>query len=241
MGINGIFSAADVHKAIRKPHRFMPSTVLPPTKLLCVESTHNIAGGVIWPIEAIREVTDAARMYGLTTHLDGARLWHASVATGISEAEYASHFDSVNVCFSKGLGAPVGSALAGSSEFIARARRFKQMFGGGFRQAGIIAAGALYALEHHRERLAEDHENARAFASGLEAIPAIRIDISTVQTNIVCFHVLKMPASDFADRCYDEGLYIIPTGPDQIRAVMHIDVSQEDVNRALSIIRAVLE
>jgi threonine aldolase len=241
MGNNGIFSAADVHQAIRKPHRFMPSTVLPPTKLLCVESTHNIAGGVIWPIEDIREVTDAARVHGLATHLDGARLWHASVATGITEAEYASHFNSVNVCFSKGLGAPIGSALAGNSEFVARARRFKQMFGGGFRQAGIIAAGALYALEHHRERLAEDHENARTFASGLDTVPAIRIDISTVQTNIVCFHVLKMPASDFADRCYDEGLYIIPTGSDQIRAVMHIDVSQEDVNRALSIIKAVLK
>lgn len=241
IGRNGIFSAADVHQAIRKPHRFMPSTVLPPTKLLCVENTHNMAGGVIWPIEAVREVTHAARTHGLATHLDGARLWHASIAAGVSEAEYASHFDSVIVCFSKGLGAPMGSALAGNAEFVARARRFKQMFGGGFRQAGIVAAGALYALEHHRERLVEDHNNARVFAAGLEAMPAIKIDVSLVQTNIVRFHVLTMPASEFADRCYEEGLHMIPVGPDQIRAVMHIDVSREDVDSALSIINSVLK
>jgi threonine aldolase len=241
IGHNGIFSASDVHQAIRKPHRFMPNTVLPPTKLLCLENTHNMAGGVIWPIDVIREVTDAARMHGLATHLDGARLWHASIVTNIPEAEYAAHFDSVAVCFSKGLGAPIGSALAGSAEFVTRARRFKQMFGGGFRQAGIVAAGALYALEHQRERLAEDHEKARGFAYGLEEIPAIRIDVSLVQTNIVRFHVIKMPASEFVDRCYESGLHMIPSGSDQIRAVMHIDVSFEEVDRALSIIKAVLK
>jgi len=168
-------------------------------------------------------------------------LWHASIAAGVSEAEYASHFDSVIVCYSKGLGAPMGSALAGNAEFVARARRFKQMFGGGFRQAGIVAAGALYALEHHRERLAEDHNNARVFAAGLEAMPAIKIDVSLVQTNIVRFQVMKMPASEFADRCYEDSLHMIPVGADQIRAVMHIDVSREDVDSALFIINSVLK
>jgi threonine aldolase len=241
MGINGIFSASDVHQAIRVPHRFMPSTVLPPTRLLCAENTHNMAGGVIWPIDAIRDAAEAARSHGLATHLDGARLWHATVATGIPEADYAACFDSVGVCFSKGLGAPVGSALAGSAVFIARARRFKHMFGGGFRQAGIVAAGALYALENHRKRLAEDHEKAQALAAGLDAIPAISIDVSLVQTNIVRFRILTMSASEFVDRCYEEGLYMLPSGRDQLRAVMHIGLSQDDVEAGLSIIKAVVK
>jgi len=234
-GQNGIFSASDVIQAIRIPHRFMPSTVLPPTKLLCVENTHNMAGGVIWPIEAIREVTEAAKKYGLATHLDGARLWHASVATGISEAEYASGFNSVTVCFSKGLGAPIGSALAGSADFVRRARRFKQMFGGGFRQAGIIAAGALYALENHRERLAEDHKKAQLFAAGLKQIASIDIDVALVQTNIIRFRILTMSSSEFVDRCYEMGLHMLPAGLDQIRAVTHLGISMEQVEEALSI------
>ena len=174
-------------------------------------------------------------------HLDGARLWHASVATGIPEAVYAAHFDSVSVCFSKGLGAPMGSALAGTVEFVARARRFKQMFGGGFRQAGIVAAGALYALEHHRERLAEDHEKASTFASSLAAIPGLQVDLSTVHTNIVRFRILAMSAGEFVDGCYEKGLHMLPSGPDQVRAVMHLDVSDAQVEEALSIVRAVVE
>jgi threonine aldolase len=127
-------------------------------------------------------------------HLDGARLWNASAATGIAEREYASYFDSVTVCFSKGLGAPVGSALAGSSEFIQRARRFRKQFGGGMRQAGIIAAGALFALENHRARLVEDHANAQILAEGLAQLPAIELNPATVQTNIVRFGLTRIPA-----------------------------------------------
>jgi threonine aldolase len=239
-GRNGIFTADDVRQAIRTPHRFMPGTVLPPTTLLCVENTHNGAGGVVWPIETVRDVTAAAREHGLATHLDGARLWHAAVAAGIPEAEYAAHFDSVSVCFSKGLGAPMGSALAGSAAFVARARRFKQMFGGGFRQAGIVAAGALHALEHHRQLLAEDHEKAKAFATGLETIAAVRIDLSLVQTNIVRFRVVTMSASEFVDGCYENGLHMLPLGADQVRAVMHLGITHEDVQSGLSIIRAVV-
>jgi len=239
-GHNGIFTADDVRQSIRTPHRFMPGTVLPPATLLCVENTHNGAGGVVWPIDTVREVTAIAREQGLATHLDGARLWHASVAAGIPEAEYAAHFDSVSVCFSKGLGAPMGSALAGSAAFVARARRFKQMFGGGFRQAGIVAAGALYALEHHRQLLAEDHEKAKAFATGLETIAGVRIDVSLVQTNIVRFRVVTTSASEFVDGCYENGLHMLPLGADQVRAVMHLGITHEDVQSGLSIIRAVV-
>ena len=133
-------------------------------KLVCVENTHNRGGGSVWPIDQIAAVADAARSADLKMHMDGARLWNASVASGVSEASYAEHFDTISVCFSKGLGAPVGSALAGGEATIARARRFRKLFGGGMRQVGIIAAGALYALEHHRDRLADDHANARGLA-----------------------------------------------------------------------------
>jgi threonine aldolase len=239
-GHNGTFTAEEVRQAVPIPHRFMPGTVLAPARLLCVENTHNGAGGTVWSIEATREVTAAAREHGLETHLDGARLWHASLATGTPEAEYASHFDSVSVCFSKGLGAPMGSALAGKAEFVARARRFKQMFGGGFRQAGIVAAGALYALERNRERLHEDHENARSLALGLEANGAFKIDVSLVQTNIVRFRVVTMSAPEFVDRCYEEGLHMLPMGPDHVRAVLHLGITRADVRAALSIMETVV-
>jgi threonine aldolase len=176
----------------------------------------------------------------LSLHLDGARLWNASVAGGIAEAAYAEPFDSVSVCFSKGLGAPMGSALAGDAAFVGRARRFKAMFGGGFRQAGIVAAGALYALEHHRARLAEDHANARALAEGLAAIAGIEVDGATVQTNIVRFRVTAMAAGTFADRCFEAGLHMVPSGADQVRAVLHLGVSDGDVGKALSIIETVI-
>ena len=158
-GVRGLFTVADVEAALRPADQHFA-----PTKLVCLENTHNRGGGSVWPMERIREIADVSRARGLRLHLDGARLWNAAVATGIPERDYAAHFDSVSVCFSKGLGAPIGSALCGTREFIQRARRFRKMYGGGMRQAGIIAAGALHALEHHRARLAEDHANARALA-----------------------------------------------------------------------------
>jgi threonine aldolase len=240
MGRHGIFTADDVHRAIRVPHRFMPDTVTAPTKLVCAENTHNNGGGTIWPIDQIKDVAEAARSHGLATHLDGARLWHAAIATGVPESSYASPFDTVSVCFSKGLGAPLGSALAGSKELIARARRFKQVFGGGFRQAGIVAAGALYALENHRERLAEDHENAAKLARGLEDIHGIDIDTSLVQTNIVRFQVSTLKASELVERCHDKGLYMLPGGRDQVRAVTHIGVTRPMIDEALSIMRSIV-
>ncbi len=240
-GINGIFTADDVDQAVGTSHPFNPTTLSPPPRLVCVENTHNGAGGVIWPYEKIVEVTETAKNHGLATHLDGARIWNASAATGIPEKDYASHFDSVSVCFSKGLGAPMGSALVGSRQFTDRARRFKQMFGGGFRQAGIVAAGALFALDNHRPRLAEDHANAGAFASGLNKNPGIQIDPSLVQTNIIRFRVISLSASEFVTRCFEGGLYMLPTSRDQLRAVTHIGITDQDIEKGLEIVNSVLQ
>ncbi len=233
-GVNGIFTGDDVLRAVRVPHRFSPKTLAPPTKLVAVENTHNGGGGTIWPLERIEEVARAARSRGLALHLDGARLWNASAATGIPEAKYASFFDTVSVCFSKGLGAPVGSSLAGPAPFIERARRFKQMFGGGFRQAGVLAAAALYSLENHRKDLVADHENARTFASALGDLPGVVIDISSVQTNIVRFRVTTLSPFDFVERCHAEGVHMLGYSPDRVRAVLHRDVSQSQVAAAIS-------
>lgn len=239
-GKNGIFSAEDVAAAARGPHRFMPATVAPLPKLVCLENTHNIGGGSIWPLESIRAVAEVARAHDMPMHLDGARLWHACVATGITEADYAAPFDSVSVCFSKGLGAPVGSALAGSAAFIARARRFRNMLGGAMRQAGIIAAGALHALEYHRARLAEDHAKARRLAVGLARLPGIAIDPEDVPTNIVRFRVTEMEAGDFAERCHAAGVFMLPGGPDALRAVTHLNLKERDIDQALGIVEDVL-
>jgi threonine aldolase len=235
-GTRGIFTPQDVKAALRPPNYHFP-----PAKLLCLENTHNKGGGSIWPVELIQEVASVARDAKLNLHLDGARLWNASVATGIPEKEYAKYFDSVNVCFSKGLGAPVGSALAGSAELIDRARRFRKQFGGGMRQAGIIAAGALYALEHHRDRLAEDHANARQLASGIADLPDIELNINDVETNIVLFKINSMPAKELAEKLHKKGVYVLALGPDIVRAVTHLNVSNEQIIDAVEIFKKVLE
>ena len=228
-GRRGVFTAGDLRAVLR------PGGVhFPRTKLVCVENTHNRGGGSIWPMETLAELASAARGAGLRMHMDGARLWNASVATGIPERQYAEHFDSVSVCFSKGLGAPIGSALAGPVQFIERAARFRKMFGGGWRQAGIIAAGALYALEHQRDRLAEDHVNARALAKGLAALPGVEIDPATVETNIVVFRVTACPAAELVARLKAEGVGMLAVGPDAVRAVANLMVSAGDIPEALT-------
>jgi threonine aldolase len=239
-GTRGVFTAADVDAAVAVPHRFKPATLSPPVRLLCVENTHNAGGGTVWPIEAVRAVCDAGRRHGLALHLDGARLWHAAAASGVPERELAAPFDTVNVCFSKGLGAPVGSALAGSRELVARARRFKQQLGGGFRQAGVLAAAALHSLEHHRPCLGEDIRRARAFAQGIAALDGIEIDVQDVHSNIVRFAVTQGTASDFAERCYAAGVHMIPGGSRGVRAVIHRDIDDEAVRRSIRIIAGVL-
>lgn len=232
----GIFRAEQVRALLRPRNEHYPHS-----KLLCVENTHNLGGGSVWPIEAIREVTVAARQADLRTHLDGARLWNASAVTGVSEREYASHFDSVSVCFSKGLGAPVGSALAGPVPFIARARRFRKMFGGGMRQAGIIAAGALYGLDHNRTRLKEDHDNARLLAEELSRLPGIELDLACVESNIVNFRVTTMPAPRLCEEARARGVLINARNAESIRAVTHLDVGRSDILNAIDVLRSVLQ
>ena len=234
-GVKGIFSSEDVLAALRAPNVHYP-----PTRLVCLENTHNRGGGSIWPMERIADVARTAREHGLKLHLDGARLWNASVATGIPERDYASHFDSVSVCFSKGLGAPVGSALAGSRAFIERARRFRKQFGGGMRQAGIIAAGALHALEHHRSRLAEDHRNARILAEGIANLPGIGLDVTDVETNILIFRVSSISAAEFAARLHSAGVHLLARNADTVRAVTSMGVTKTDIGKAIEIFRDVL-
>jgi len=235
-GVRGIFTPEDVASAVGASHPFFPTTIAAPARLLCVENTHNIGGGSIWPLPQLRAVAEVARARGLALHLDGARLWHATVATGISEATYAEPFDTISVCFSKALGAPVGSCLVGSRALTDRARRFKQQFGGGFRQAGIIAAGALYALSNHRPRLAETHAMAQRFARGLARLEGIEIDARTVETNIVRYQLTGSSAGALVEEAHRRGLWMLPSGPHSVRAVFYLDISTAQVDAALGII-----
>ena len=181
-GNRGLLKAEQVVQAIRSDIYYNPKT-----SLVCLENTHNKAGGTIYPIEEIQKIHDVTQNKKLALHLDGARLWNASVATGISPKEYARFFDTVSVCFSKGLGAPVGSALVGTRDKIDGARKYRKIFGGGMRQIGILAAGALFALDHNVERLKEDHEKAKWLAKELSSFPCINLDFDSVQTNIIIF------------------------------------------------------
>ena len=203
------------------------------------KTPHNRGGGAIFPLADIQDIASLCQSHGLRLHMDGARFWNACVATGISEADYAAPFDTVSVCFSKGLGAPVGSALVGSADLIHRARRFRKMLGGGMRQAGIIAAGALYALEHQRERLAVDHDNARLLAAGLAELDEITLDLATVQTNIVVF-ATQQPASDVVKQLAQRGVAMLSTGPYTVRAVTNLMVSSEQIEDAIAAVKAVL-
>ena len=235
-GVRGIFGPDDVREAMGARHDFVPVHLSPPRTLLCVENTHNAGGGAVWSLDAVHKVCDTARSLGLALHLDGARLWHASAASGVPEREFAAPFDTVNVCFSKGLGAPVGSALAGSRRLIARARRFKQQFGGGMRQAGVLAAAALYAIEHHRGELAHDVRRARTLAEGIVGATGVTVDMEGVQSNIVRFELAHAPAGQFATECHAAGVYVLPVSPTTIRAVVHRDLGNEDIETASRVI-----
>jgi threonine aldolase len=211
------------------------------TRLVCIENTHNRGAGRITPIEVIEEISQWAAENALRTHLDGARLFNAVVATGILAKRWASLFDTVNVCFSKGLGAPVGSALAGDRETIIRARRIRKALGGGMRQAGVVAAGALYALEHQVERLAEDHANARRLGELISANGGLTLSPEQIDTNIVYFEVAKElgSAGEFVKRLAKHGLLMLPLSRTHVRAVTHLDVSAADVEAAGTILRDV--
>jgi threonine aldolase len=235
-GERGIFTAEAVAAAIHPPGRHAP-----PTRLVSIENTSNMGGGTVWPLKAVRAVCDTAHRHGLATHMDGARLMNAVVASGTPAAAYAAPCDSVWIDFTKGLGAPVGAALAGPREFIERAWRYKQAFGGAMRQAGIIAAGAIFALQHNVERLAEDHANARRLAEGLAELPGIALDPAHVETNIVIFDVAGtgLNTHGFLTSLEAHGVRMSAMGPTLVRAVTHLDVDRAGIDTALRAARAV--
>lgn len=216
-----------------------------PTTLICVENTHNSCGGRVVPTAHLRAVTQLAKDYGLSTHFDGARIWNAAVATGESLPDLAEGFDSLSVCFSKGLGAPVGSALVGTEEFIRRAYRFRKMFGGAMRQSGLLAAGALYALEHNLERLKEDHRRATLLATELSTLPGVVIDAAEVETNLVYFEIqeghrlLDIPGGLLA--ALEERGVLITGGGRRYRAALHLDIDEEQLERGLDVFRDIFK
>ncbi len=235
-GPYGTFTSTQLKNSVPTPHAALPDHLFAPVTLVCLENTHNDSGGTVWDAGTMRAVLETAHELGLRTHLDGARLWNAAAASGSDPADLSEGFDTVNVCFSKGLGAPIGSALAGSADTISRARRFKQVFGGGFRQAGLLAAGALFALEHNRARLVEDHHNARTFADSIDEAPTIAVDLASVQTNLVYFDIPD--AERFAAACLAHGVSMLDVGPTTIRAVFHLDVDAADTIRAAEIVKS---
>ena len=208
------------------------------TRLLCLENTHNKGGGIILPLEDVKSVCGWAREQGLATHLDGARFMNAVVASGIEAKIWAENFDTISICFSKGLGAPVGSCLAGDASMRKDMIRHRKVLGGGMRQSGIIAAGALYALDNNIERLAEDHSNAKRFAEVVAQHPKLSIDIDTVHTNIAIFHVDPSIgiAAEMVQRCGDAGVGMYPFSHDTVRAVTHMHISEADAVKAGEII-----
>lgn len=223
----GILSAEQVTTAIRPDDEHAPHS-----RLLIVENTHNRGGGTVWPLDVFQHTLAAARAARLSVHLDGARLWNAEAATGSPVRSWAGLCDSATVCFSKGLGAPAGSVLVGNHAFIHQARRLRKRLGGGMRQAGILAAGALYALEHHVARLKEDHRHARLLAEGLLALPGVRVDVSRVETNMV-YADFPFAAEEAVAALRAAGVLAHPVGPKTLRFVCHLDVGAEDVRRAL--------
>jgi threonine aldolase len=236
-GPRGQYDAATLEAAIRPDNRHMPRS-----RLVWIEQTSNLGGGSIWPLGKVREVTDVARRRGLATHMDGARLMNAVVASGVSAAEWAAPFDSAWIDFTKGLGAPVGAAIAGPRDFIAEAWRLKQQMGGAMRQAGIIAAGGIYALRHHVKRLAEDHANARRLAEGLAKLPGINLDPATVETNLVFFDLTgSIDAPAAVQALLSRGVRMGALGPWTIRAVTHLDVSAAAIDKTLAAAREIFQ
>jgi threonine aldolase len=228
----GVMTPEQVEPLIRPKDAYY----MPHTKVIEVENTHNRAGGTICPMENIFELKNLAIKYSLYFHLDGARLWNASVETGISVKEYASHFDSISCCLSKGLGAPVGSIIAGSKEFIKEAYRVRKSWGGGMRQVGILAAGGLYALQNNIERLTDDHRRAKFLAERINNIKNLEIDMNSVHTNILLFKPLTMTVNEAIIKCKENGLLLLQGTVDTLRAITHLDVDDSDVENAADIL-----
>lgn len=237
-GERGILEADQIAREIREPN-----VHIPPTRLICLENTHNRGGGSIYPMEKIMAINQLAQANNLKMHLDGARIFNASVATGINPETYAQYFDSIMFCFSKGLGAPVGSILAGSKAFIQRAHRVRKMLGGGMRQVGILAAAALYALENNVKRLADDHKHARMLAVELAKIKGFQIDPEQVETNIVIFDVSQsgFSVTEVLDKLKAKGILMVSFGHTLARAVTHLDVSREDIETTIRLVHEIFD
>ncbi|MFA7228215.1 MAG: GntG family PLP-dependent aldolase [Melioribacteraceae bacterium] len=235
-GVRGVFTPEQVEPLIRPASAYYMAR----SRVIEIENTHNRAGGTINPIENIIALSELGRRYNLSMHLDGARIWNASVATGISPAEYAKHFDTVSCCLSKGLGAPIGSLIAGSKEFIKEAYRIRKAWGGGMRQVGLIAAAGLYALKNNIDRLKDDHDKAKLLAQKLSLIPGVSVDMESVQTNIVMFTLSALSVEEFLKKSGDNGLLLGTGKVGVIRAVTHMDVSQEEIEEAVRIVEKIL-
>ncbi|MBU0475714.1 MAG: DegT/DnrJ/EryC1/StrS family aminotransferase [Bacteroidetes bacterium] len=234
-GENGVITPTQVEQAIRPTSAYY----MPRTRVIEIENTHNVAGGVVHPIENIKALRTLADKHNLKLHLDGARLWNASIASGISVAEYSSYFDTVSVCLSKGLGAPVGSVILGEKGIIEEAFRMRKAWGGGMRQIGIIAAAGLFAIENNFNRLEKDHENAKMLANGLSQIEGVEVDLSLVQTNILMFKPTKMDVESVIAKSKEKGLLLGAGGLGVVRAVTHLDISSDDINKAIQILSEV--
>jgi threonine aldolase len=228
-GENGVMQLDEIKKFVRTKEYYFPRT-----RLICLENTHNRAGGVIQPIEVIKEISDFAKKNDIKMHMDGARIYNASIETGIPVKEYATYFDSISFCFSKGLGAPVGSILCGSAEFISIAHKWRKIIGGGMRQAGILAAAALYALENNTKRLKEDHEKAKYFAEEISKIKEISVNKELVHTNIVIFSNSKYPKPELISKLKEKGVLISAGSFENLRAVFHLDVQMDEVKTAVN-------
>jgi threonine aldolase len=237
-GERGVITPTQVHAGNVEADGHRPGT-----GLLSLENTHNSKGGAAHSPDDVAAAAEAAHDLGIPVHLDGARLWNASVATGIPERTWAEGFDSVSVCFSKGLGAPVGSCLAGPADFIRAARRARKLFGGGMRQAGILAAGALYALEHQRKRLEIDHQHAQQLAATIRQCSSLQLNPAGVDTNIVICHVEASwgSAEQFVAAMRELGVLGSAFGPQSVRLVTHRDVDREQIARACQAVAAVAQ
>jgi threonine aldolase len=232
----GVMSPAQIEAALRPRNDFHQ----PITAAVSFEDTHNRHGGVVWPLEDLRAASEAARAHGLRVHLDGARMFNAAVAAGTDVADIAACGDTVTFCLSKGLGCPAGSIFCGSAEDVDEARRWRKRLGGGMRQAGVIAATGLIALETMVDRLAEDHANARTLAEGLAELPGVRCELARVQTNLVFFDLERMSGAEFEAECRKRGLVGGATGPHRVRFVTHYGITAEDIQSALKTCEEVL-
>jgi threonine aldolase len=237
----GLLSAEQVARVIRHDNDVHNA----PTRLVSLENTHNRGGGTVYPLDRIKEIHDVARAEGLAMHLDGARLMNATVASGLQASEITRYFDSCTLCLSKGLGAPVGSVIAASQDFIRRAQRYRKMFGGGMRQAGILAAAGIYALENNVERLADDHLNAKLLAERISGAPGLRVEPSNVETNIIYLQLdpdeARVDGPGLAAAMWQRGVMALVMGRYGMRLVIHLDVSRDEVERAAEIMCSILE